>query len=75
MYNHTDRTSFIGVWVAVDCQSILLTIVLTEADACALNCGHIVSNVRVAEVEMRRPFVGEGLQCTCYRCSTACGHV
>ena len=25
--------------------------VLTEVDGCALNCGHNVSNVRVAEVE------------------------
>ena len=40
-----------------DCQSILHTIVLTEVDAYALNCGHIVLNVRVAEVEMRRPLV------------------
>ena len=34
-------------------------IVLTEVDACALNCGHnaTVLNVGVAEVKMRRPHV------------------
>ena len=50
-----------------DCQSILHTFILTEVDACALKCGHIVSNVRVAKVEMRRRLhvVGEGSQCTC----------
>ena len=49
IYNQTDRTS-LGY---VDCQSILYTFVLTEVDACTLNCGHNVSNVRVVKVERK----------------------
>jgi len=47
--SHTERT--IGVWVHIDCQSILHMFILTEVEASALNCGHNVLDVRVAQVE------------------------
>lgn len=71
MYNHANRTS-LGY---VHCQSILHTIVLTEMDACALNCGDNVSNVRVAEMEMRKPSVRRGFPVYMCKYSIACGHV
>ena len=46
VYSHTDR-----VWVYTDCQSILHVFILTEEEASALNCGHNVLDVRVAQVE------------------------
>ena len=53
-------------------QKHTLTFVLTEVDAHAVNCGHNVLNVRVAEVEIRRPLVGEGtFQCTFMACASA----
>ena len=45
------REDIIGVWVYIDCQSILHVFILTEVEASALNCGHNVLDVRVAQVE------------------------
>ena len=45
--------------------------ILTEVDACALNCRHNVSNFRVAEAKMKRPLVSEGsFQCTFMACAS-----
>jgi len=48
-YSHTERTS-LG-YGYIDCQSILHVFILTEVEASALNCGHNVLDVRVAQVE------------------------
>ena len=42
------REDIIGVWVYIDCQSILHLFILTEVEAIALSC---VLDVRVAQVE------------------------
>ena len=42
------REDIIGVWVYIDCQSILHMFILTAVEAIALNC---VLDVRVAQVE------------------------
>jgi len=47
--SHTER--IVGVWVHIDCQSILHMFILTEVEASALNCGHNVLDVRVMQVE------------------------
>ena len=45
------REDITGVWVHIDCQSILHVFILTEVEASALNCGHDVLDVRVVQVE------------------------
>ena len=45
------KENIIGVWVYIDCQSILHVFILTEVETSALNCGHNVVDVRVAQVE------------------------
>ena len=40
-----------GIWVYINCQSILHVFILTEVETSALNCGHNVLDVRVVQVE------------------------
>jgi len=45
------REDIIAVWVYIDRQNILHVLILPEVEASALNCGHNVLDVRVAQVE------------------------
>ena len=48
---HRDLEDIVGGRVYIYCQSILHVFILTEVEASALNCGHNVLDVRVAQVE------------------------